>query len=373
MEKKVRYYNPRTGESGELILLGLPGELSAFDNDEGFVDAAGAAAAAPVQSVDGGTGTVDTWKQRYLGANAVSSPNNDTVSTWANLGQGWSWYNTAGQIYGQPSTWGFLFNYVNVAKSDVFQIWHTQPAGYVYQRGGNGSTPFNAASWKLIADENSIQSLAFSTMQTTDIPANSNLDNYKTLGNYNSPNAATSATITNAPITSSGFVLFVMRHNTGGNIYQFLIANATTLGIYSRMYTTSTSTWNSWNRLARASELKTFSVSNTNGSAVSTASGTAKTVQEVTLTAGTYILECAAEFASNATGYRNLRLSTTNNGGALDRYSARTVQAANGSTTRIGFTYPVTLSATTTYYLVAQQNSGGNLNVTPGYRYLKIS
>jgi len=61
MEKRVRYYNPRTGESGELILLELPGALGEFTNDAGFVDAAGAAAAAPVQSVNGQTGAVDTF------------------------------------------------------------------------------------------------------------------------------------------------------------------------------------------------------------------------------------------------------------------------------------------------------------------------
>ena len=94
MEKKVRYYNPRTGESGELILIGLPGNVtpeelaaaigavegeipenvSELINDAGYVDAAGAASAAPVQSVDGRTGTVST-------APFLFEPNNTSTLT----------------------------------------------------------------------------------------------------------------------------------------------------------------------------------------------------------------------------------------------------------------------------------------------------
>jgi hypothetical protein len=93
MEKKLRYYKPRTGESGELILIGLPegitaeqlaaavgaveGEIpvnvSELINDAGYVDAAGAAAAAPVQSVNGLTGAVKVISDAGPSATATAA------------------------------------------------------------------------------------------------------------------------------------------------------------------------------------------------------------------------------------------------------------------------------------------------------------
>lgn len=59
--KRVRYFEPERKLSGGAILFGLPEvptAVSELINDAGYVDAAGAAAAAPVQSVNGQTGTV---------------------------------------------------------------------------------------------------------------------------------------------------------------------------------------------------------------------------------------------------------------------------------------------------------------------------
>lgn len=114
-------------------------------------------------------------------------------------------------------------------------------------------------------------------------------------------------------------------------------------------------------------------VSYVNGSAVNVATGTATTVQTITLSAGVWALECDAQFASNATGYRNIHLATTSGGGAMDRHSIVQVPAVNGATTRLTFTTFFSLSASTTYYLVAEQNSGSTLSVTPGYKYMKFS
>ena len=114
-------------------------------------------------------------------------------------------------------------------------------------------------------------------------------------------------------------------------------------------------------------------VAHSNGSAVNVATGTATTVQTITLSAGVWALECDAQFASNATGYRGIHLATTSGGGTMDRHSTVQVQAANGTSTRLTFTTFFSLSASTTYYLVAEQNSGSTLSVTPGYRYMKFS
>lgn len=58
MSTRVRYFEPELERTGGAILQGIPEKVSDLPNDSGFVDAAGAAAAAPVQSVNGMTGAV---------------------------------------------------------------------------------------------------------------------------------------------------------------------------------------------------------------------------------------------------------------------------------------------------------------------------
>jgi hypothetical protein len=119
--------------------------------------------------------------------------------------------------------------------------------------------------------------------------------------------------------------------------------------------------------------IKMPTVSYANGSAVNVASGTATTVQTITLSAGVWAVQFDAQFASNATGYRGIHLATSSGGGTMDRHSIVQVPAVNGATTRLTFTTFFSLSAETTYYLVAEQDSGSTLSVTPGYRYMKFS
>ena len=107
-------------------------------------------------------------------------------------------------------------------------------------------------------------------------------------------------------------------------------------------------------------------------SAVSVASGTATDLASITLEAGYYIVSFTANFASNATGYRLLRLSRNSGGSHIGYAYLVTQQAVSGSTTSIGRTMVLEVQSTTTYYLVAIQNSGTALNVTGRVYVLSI-
>ena len=71
----------------------------------------------------------------FLGTDPISSTSSDTTANWVSLGTGYAWYDTAGLLINQPSTWGFVINYKY--GSDIFQIWNTQGNGPMYYRCGN--------------------------------------------------------------------------------------------------------------------------------------------------------------------------------------------------------------------------------------------
>ena len=92
----------------------------------------------------------------------------------------------------------------------------------------------------------------------------------------------------------------------------------------------------------------------------------------VTLTPGVYIIECMAEWRSNSsTGYRDICLSTSSNGGKIDKYCESTVAPSNAYDRQI-FTYTTHITSNTTFYLTAQQNSGGDISTLGGIRALRI-
>ena len=89
----------------------------------------------------GGTGKA-TKKEAFanlafLGNNPISSPSEDKVQKWCELGSGYAWYTTDGLLINQPYQYMFIINYT--MDSDVFQIGSNQKTGTVYCRTGNGS------------------------------------------------------------------------------------------------------------------------------------------------------------------------------------------------------------------------------------------
>lgn len=90
------------------------------------------------------------------------------------------------------------------------------------------------------------------------------------------------------------------------------------------------------------------------------------------LAAGTYLLQCMAQFGESSSGRRILFLTTSSTGSNINRYTQIIGAPSPSNYTQMSFTYPVTITATTTFYLRAYQNSGGAINVTGGIRVLKI-
>lgn len=87
----------------------------------------------------GGTGSTTRseafYNLSYIGDNPITSTTDDTCDNWRTLGNGFCFFSEAGCLNNQPSQWGMLINYTYA--SEVFQIWHTQPNGNVFYRGGN--------------------------------------------------------------------------------------------------------------------------------------------------------------------------------------------------------------------------------------------
>lgn len=88
-------------------------------------------------------------------------------------------------------------------------------------------------------------------------------------------------------------------------------------------------------------------------------------------TAGWYFVFCGAQFASNATGYRQVGIGQ--NGGAPSVLSAQTIPAVNGAATVVQASSIVQLNGTTDYVEArALQTSGGALNVAAARLYVAL-
>lgn len=89
----------------------------------------------------GGTGSTTraeaSYNLSFIGYNPITSMTDDTCDNWRTLGNGFCFFTQNGCINDQPAQYGILINYT--VGSEVFQIWHTQPNGDVFYRGGNGS------------------------------------------------------------------------------------------------------------------------------------------------------------------------------------------------------------------------------------------
>ena len=86
-----------------------------------------------------------------LGNNVITNTTDDTTAKWGALGPGYSFYTTAGQLNNQPQQYGFVLNIPSDKSAEVFQLWHNQPSGNMYHRGGNNSNW--SGSWRCLLDD----------------------------------------------------------------------------------------------------------------------------------------------------------------------------------------------------------------------------
>lgn len=165
-------------------------------------------------------------------------------------------------------------------------------------------------------------------------------------------------------------VFGVQRYNAS---YSTLIRNAFYLNINSSGTPTvsfnSNTVRDAW---SSALGLKN-AISNTDGSAVNVATSSDTTLCNTgSMAAGTWLIICAGAFAANATGRRVLYLASSTSGSNLNRYCIVQHAATPSGTTNLQFTFLVTLSSATTYYLRAWQNSGSTLSTTGGIRKIML-
>jgi hypothetical protein len=85
-----------------------------------------------------------------LGGNPITSTASDTTANWGSLGPGIAFYSTAGLITDQPQQYGLILNIPSGRSAEVCQIWHNQPSGNMYHRGGNASNW--SGSWRCLLD-----------------------------------------------------------------------------------------------------------------------------------------------------------------------------------------------------------------------------
>lgn len=103
-------------------------------------------------------------------------------------------------------------------------------------------------------------------------------------------------------------------------------------------------------------------------------SGSAFAAGSFTLTKGEYLVTLTGRWSANASGYRQLWVSDTSTGSALNWGSIVSVPAVNGAITGVQVTVLLQVTAaSTTFYAVAQQNSGSSLTLNVRKAVVKIA
>lgn len=104
----------------------------------------------------GGTGQtsrVDAMNALFsLGSNPITSTTNDTVTNWGAYGPGLANYSTDGQLTDQPQRYGIVVNFPYNKSGELWQLWHSQPTGALYHRGGNPTGGWNSTTWRELLD-----------------------------------------------------------------------------------------------------------------------------------------------------------------------------------------------------------------------------
>ena len=167
----------------------------------------------------------------------------------------------------------------------------------------------NWSAWKHVASTDNTVSFWNLTDTGAQIPNNSDLNTYINAGKFYSQNSASSATITNAPITNGGFTLYVMKRTNLSQVTQLAFANNSgNCDEYMRNYDTGNTTWSAWKKVAFTSDIVPADVGD--GYAVGTVSGSAitATITGFKLKAGVIV---AIKISSEMTSACTLNINST--------------------------------------------------------------
>ena len=124
-----------------------------------------------------------------------------------------------------------------------------------------------------------------------------------------------------------------------------------------------------------SSAIGTIVESSGNDSDVTVPTATDKNLCSISLAAGTWLIKCGATFANNSTGRRriNLHTSSASSSSQWIRHTGTNANAVSGAATFLEGAHVVSISSSTTFYLVASQTSGGNLTCQGYLRAVRIA
>lgn len=114
-------------------------------------------------------------------------------------------------------------------------------------------------------------------------------------------------------------------------------------------------------------------ITTVDGSTISVSNSTITNLGAITLGPGVYSIQVSCLFAANSAGNRQIGLAASATAQNMDRYTIVRSRAAEGANTLLSFTAFLSITAQTTYYANALQNSGGALNCYCGIRAMKIA
>ena len=176
-------------------------------------------------------------------------------------------------------------------------------------------------------------------------------------------------------IDSNGTGHNILSMDDNGKLYQNIFTAGTNVSISSNNVISATDTKpNSWREAGVTDITGTdYSAYDRNGG-VSLATGSAKSVGTINLTAGAWIVEFTVSFTANSTGYRSIGLSGTKNdssyGGVPNRATTWNAGTQPTVLSRTALLYP---STTTRYHILAGHNVGSAITVYPRVRAIKLT
>ena len=198
--------------------------------------------------------------------------------------------------------------------------------------------------------------IPFDNTNAVSLNSGDDLNNFKTPGIYISGDSSVSSTLVNAPVTGSGFKLFVIDGYINGRVSQFVTTNNNNL--HYRQF--NGTTWHIWNTLATKSGLDTKQEIIT---------GAATTITDSNLTASRALV-------SNASGKVGVSAVTSTELGYLDGVTSAIQTQFNNITsnyatkTSLGRTTAVNAADTNYATYMARGIAAGTDDLTAGVSLL---
>lgn len=233
------------------------------------------------------------------------------------------------------------------------------------------------------------------------------LNTYTTIGHYY-VNSTGASSVSHLPVALAGYLEVVQPSATssGSRLQRYTaISSNAVVGVYERNY--NSGAWQSWKQIGEDVYLPLtggtltgrlavnggISTNNASGfrsaigindapsviedvksssQAVSVADTTHTTVLQISLTPGTWMVNATAIFAANATGYRQMYVTTSNTSTSSLNTMSATSSAVNGLLTALNTGRAVEISSNTTLYMRVRHSRGSALDVYGRLTAVKI-